>query len=313
MTEQEYSNLNPKPFGLIYLVRNLSNDKIYVGMTTKTIHVRKLAHEGEAKRNSQKVFHKALRRYGQNNFSWEILDFCYDDYLLPDLERWYIFKYDCFASKGKGYNVHEGGFCGHLCAGKSDVELKEIYRQSITTRSQTIRNRTEEEKQRISAQQTLRNYQMWENRTEEERNEIVRKREESKQRIEENKSEQDKEKDREFRSQQAKLQWEQKTEQQILEFKQNRSRAQIEYFQNISDEDKDEWKEKISITKRGKKNPMAKSVVCVESGIIYETITEAAFQVYNDERKRSYISKSIEKGIAVCGFSWKVVDISNEV
>jgi len=55
--------------GIVYKVKNKINDKIYIGITTKSLNKRKNQHEYVAfNRNSKYLFHKALRKYGADNF-----------------------------------------------------------------------------------------------------------------------------------------------------------------------------------------------------------------------------------------------------
>ena len=58
--------------GCIYLVANKVNGKLYVGKTTQTRNARKKAHEKLAMNGNGFVFHKALRKYGLDNFEWNI-------------------------------------------------------------------------------------------------------------------------------------------------------------------------------------------------------------------------------------------------
>ena len=63
--------------GLIYRATNLVNGKIYIGQTVRTLHKRKLEHLNEAiKKESNFIFHKAIRKYENHNFKWEILGYC---------------------------------------------------------------------------------------------------------------------------------------------------------------------------------------------------------------------------------------------
>lgn len=99
-------------YGVIYKVENKINGKIYIG---QTIHYkkRKLDHIGEARRQSNSIFHKAINKYGDKNFEWSIIDECdftYDNEnnsLLDELEKKYIIEYNSLLPNG--YNATEGG------------------------------------------------------------------------------------------------------------------------------------------------------------------------------------------------------------
>ncbi len=93
---------------LIYKVTNQINHKSYVGKTELSFPRRKSNHLSDAKRGGEFAFHKALRKYGEENFTWEIIeDGIEDKTLLDDRERYYIALYESFGPKG--YNMSEGG------------------------------------------------------------------------------------------------------------------------------------------------------------------------------------------------------------
>lgn len=58
----------------IYIITNLINGKQYVGMTSKTLEVRFSGHKADARRNKPWILHKAIRKYGEDNFKIELLE-----------------------------------------------------------------------------------------------------------------------------------------------------------------------------------------------------------------------------------------------
>ena len=58
---------------ILYETTNLVNGKIYIGQTTKSLENRKTVHIYDSK-NSNFYFHKAIRKYKPENFTWEIID-----------------------------------------------------------------------------------------------------------------------------------------------------------------------------------------------------------------------------------------------
>tara|TARA_Y100000296_G_C5086110_1_gene212478 strand:- start:110 stop:784 length:675 start_codon:yes stop_codon:yes gene_type:complete len=92
--------------GLIYKATNKINGKSYVGQTTKTVDTRKNGHIESVNKDSDLVFHRAIRKYGEDNFIWETLCKCNDIDELNEKEIFYIDKYNTF---GSGYNMTEGG------------------------------------------------------------------------------------------------------------------------------------------------------------------------------------------------------------
>lgn len=93
--------------GKIYKVTNLINGKIYIGSTKNTLKMRWYSHCRYAlKLNSLFRFHRAIRKYGIDNFKLEYLasSLTYD--YLEELEDFFINDYD---SLKKGYNSVPAG------------------------------------------------------------------------------------------------------------------------------------------------------------------------------------------------------------
>lgn len=86
---------------LIYKVINKLNKKEYVGKTVTTLEKRKRYGYGNS------YFQKALEKYGEKNFKWEILwDGNCSKSFLNELEKYYIYFHDTYNS---GYNLTIGG------------------------------------------------------------------------------------------------------------------------------------------------------------------------------------------------------------
>ena len=93
-----------------YKVTNLINGKIYIGKTNN-FKKRKLEHT-RYDVNNENIFHKALRKYGENNFIWEVIDECEGLDEINKLEKYYIRKYKSY--KPNGYNMTKGGDGGSM-------------------------------------------------------------------------------------------------------------------------------------------------------------------------------------------------------
>jgi group I intron endonuclease len=92
---------------LVYKVTNLINGKCYIGSTTKSLKKRKQGHYYDVKRGSQKVFHRALRKYNKDDFLWEVLcDNIDTEREMYDLEHHYITEFETFGRNG--YNCTWG-------------------------------------------------------------------------------------------------------------------------------------------------------------------------------------------------------------
>ena len=94
---------------VIYKATNKINDKSYIGQTTYNIKKRSHEHIKFSEHGSNTVFHKAIRKYGKENFEWELLRECNSIDELNKEEQHYIKKYDTFISNGNGYNMTVGG------------------------------------------------------------------------------------------------------------------------------------------------------------------------------------------------------------
>lgn len=92
----------------IYCFKNKVNGKRYIG---QSIHLEKRYNEHKNNHlnpkycNYNSKFYRALRKYGFENFEYNILAICQQDD-LNELEQFYIQKYD---SKKSGYNSTFGG------------------------------------------------------------------------------------------------------------------------------------------------------------------------------------------------------------
>lgn len=83
------------------------NNKVYIGLTCNGLEFRKRQHNNNSKYKSGR-FQLAIRKYGINSFTWEILENnCSRDEAVI-LEKYYIKQHDSFNRKN-GYNGNEGG------------------------------------------------------------------------------------------------------------------------------------------------------------------------------------------------------------
>lgn len=111
--------------GLIYIIKNHCNNKVYVGQTTTSMKQRWNHHITSAKNNFEPsmVLYKAMRKHGVANFYVELLE---DNIVgtdsLNEREKYWINYYDSLVPNG--YNVREGG---------EDCGRREVYKiDSIT-------------------------------------------------------------------------------------------------------------------------------------------------------------------------------------
>lgn len=96
-------------YGIIYKATNKINNKIYIGQTTNSLTRRKTNHYAAARTKKDTLFfHKAIRKYGEDNFIWEVLKQADTREELNELECFYIKQYNSNNSE-YGYNMTAGG------------------------------------------------------------------------------------------------------------------------------------------------------------------------------------------------------------
>ncbi|YP_009966833.1 homing endonuclease [Salmonella phage Se-J] len=91
--------------GIIYLLR--VNGQPYVGQTRKSFQQRLSEHLSEARRGNKTYLYNAIRKYGEESVTYEILEECPVEY-LNDREIFYIDSLEAHFSKG-GLNILKGG------------------------------------------------------------------------------------------------------------------------------------------------------------------------------------------------------------
>lgn len=94
----------------IYKITNRINGKAYIGKSTD-IKYRWLQHLNNTNKSKfQYALACALRKYGKDNFDWEIVECCSESE-LDDKEIFYIAKFNTFNGDhcGWGYNMTRGG------------------------------------------------------------------------------------------------------------------------------------------------------------------------------------------------------------
>jgi group I intron endonuclease len=89
----------------IYVITNLINNKRYVGMTSKPLEVRFNGHLADARRNKPWRLHKAIRKYGENNFKIELLE----ETSARDLNELGIIETSYIEKLKPEYNMSLGG------------------------------------------------------------------------------------------------------------------------------------------------------------------------------------------------------------
>ncbi len=121
---------------VVYKVTNIQNHKIYIGYT-KNLDYRKLNHIRDSKYGSQLYFHRAIRKYGSQNFKWEILGYCETNNEANEIEKICI---EFFKSNDKryGYNMTSGGdgsdgFKGRVHSSETKLKISKANSGKIRT------------------------------------------------------------------------------------------------------------------------------------------------------------------------------------
>jgi len=102
--------MREKPvYGIIYKVTNEKTGKLYIGLTTKSLFMRKADHKFRAKfEDKRSAFQLALLVEGLENFRWEEIDHAESKEELSQKEKHWVayFKAD---DPNFGYNILGGG------------------------------------------------------------------------------------------------------------------------------------------------------------------------------------------------------------
>ena len=95
---------------LIYKITNLINKKLYIGQTIYDRIEKRIAnYKKEINSNTKRPIINAMRKYGIDNFKFEIVeDNIISKIVLDEKERYYIQYYQSLVSQN-GYNIELGG------------------------------------------------------------------------------------------------------------------------------------------------------------------------------------------------------------
>lgn len=114
----------------IYKIENKLNGKLYIGQSVDVYHrwCEHIRYSQDEKRvDYQYPLHRAMRKYGFNNFNFEILEKCNVDE-LDNKEMKYIAEYNSFTHRpgSHGYNEMAGGNQGSRFRVRSKEERRKI-------------------------------------------------------------------------------------------------------------------------------------------------------------------------------------------
>lgn len=118
--------------GLIYKYTNKINNKIYIGQTRQRLERRHYKHTNQLDDNT--YFHRAVQKYGMENFSLEIIEDNIPLEQLDEREIYWIKYFDSYYTSGKGYNETKGGKWGpssQLLSGSQEENIKQKLKNNL--------------------------------------------------------------------------------------------------------------------------------------------------------------------------------------
>ena len=140
------NNLNPNDYyGFIYITTNKANNKKYIGQKI-------FDKENKWKKylGSGLIFKKAVKKYGINNFSREIIEQCLSKKELDEKEIYWINYYDAINSE-EFYNIAEGGDGGDTTAGYTKEQKEALSKK----RSKALKGKINQGKSNPNAKQVI--------------------------------------------------------------------------------------------------------------------------------------------------------------
>lgn len=115
----------------VYKITNKITNKIYIGITNQGSGARYRHHWYEARIGEPAPIHKSMAKYGEDNFTLEVIDFAENAEELKEKEKYYI-KFFNSRDRKIGYNLTDGG--DGTFGRKHSEETKEKLRQKALGR-----------------------------------------------------------------------------------------------------------------------------------------------------------------------------------
>jgi group I intron endonuclease len=116
---------------IIYKITNSINGKVYIGQTVqKNPKMRWYDHQAKARCGVNQPLFNAIRKYGVEKFSWEVIDQANSLEELNKLEEQYVEQYNSIHT---GYNIRKAG--GNKLHNKASIEkMRESQREAHARR-----------------------------------------------------------------------------------------------------------------------------------------------------------------------------------
>ena len=117
---------------IIYKITNLINSKIYIEQTTQTFEDRISEHQCGIQ-----YVDRAIKKYGIESFNYEKVEECNTIEELNEREKYWIAYYDCISPKG--YNLTSGGRDGYVASEETkEKRSKSTKGKKIITKEQRV-------------------------------------------------------------------------------------------------------------------------------------------------------------------------------
>jgi len=121
---------------LIIYKANFPNGKAYIGQTIFDLETRKIAHKSVYPTKNNVVY-RAMRKYGWDNVTWEIIDYAKTIEELNEKEKKWIAHYNTYIGlkNANGYNMTEGGggIFGYSHSEESKLLMSKNSRNTVYT------------------------------------------------------------------------------------------------------------------------------------------------------------------------------------
>jgi group I intron endonuclease len=137
---------------IVYRITNRVNGKMYIGQTIKPLSHRWTNHVVDAKKGSDFLIHKAIRKHGAEAFDVEVLCVCSSEVEMNDRELHYTDSFNTVMPQG--YNMKPGGNCSGMRGKKHSLETKQEMSASRKGHPNYLLAHSEETKRRIGIAST---------------------------------------------------------------------------------------------------------------------------------------------------------------
>ena len=105
----------------IYMIKNIINNKMYIGQTVNSLEERFKQHCNKIGKRKSK-FYKALEKYGKDNFIISLIEDKIPYEQINQKEKYYIQKYNTVKA---GYNTSPGGDSKYILEIEQNIIVKE--------------------------------------------------------------------------------------------------------------------------------------------------------------------------------------------